>query len=237
MAKAHCILDLQHLLPLVHQQNAEHLVIDEPPQELPDALQQRIEIENRGYLAGYFVEHRQRLRLPGHAGVEACILDRLGYAGGGQLQQMHVFRLEIADLLGLKVDHANDAVLHDERHGQFRADIGIGADVVRIAPHILQQDGFAVLGGPPNDSLAYPDLQALGFRRMADLKAHTQVVGPFVEQQDGEDSVVDYGAHQVRSAMQQGLQIEGGIQGVRQPYQKFGLQRIDPDRAGQRESF
>ena len=63
---------------------------------------------------------------------------------------------------------------------------------------------------------------------MADLKAHTQVVGPFVEQQDGEDSVVDYGAHQVRSAMQQGLQIEGCIQGVRQPHQKFGLQRIDP---------
>ncbi len=64
---------------------------------------------------------------------------------------------------------------------------------------------------------------------MADLEAHAQVVGPFVQQQDGEDPVVDDGAHQVRGAMQQGLQIEGGIQGVRQPHQEFGLQRIDPD--------
>ncbi len=86
VAEAHRILNLQHLLPFIHQQNAEHLVIDEPPQELSDALQQGIEIENRGNLAGDFIEHRQGLRLPGHARIEARILDRLGHARSGQFQ-------------------------------------------------------------------------------------------------------------------------------------------------------
>ena len=143
-----------------------------------------------------------------------------------------MFRLEIADLLGLEVDHANDPVFDDQRHRQLRADIGIGADVVLFLPHILQQNGFAVLGGPADDSLAHADPQALDFGRMADLKAHAQVVGPFIQQQDGEDLVVDDGAHQVRGAMHQGLQIEGGVQGVRQPHEELGLQRVHFHRAG-----
>ncbi len=137
-----------------------------------------------------------------------------------------MFRLEIADLLGLKIDHADDAVLHDQRHRQLRADVGIGADVVFFLAYILQQNGFAVFGGPADDTLAHPDPQALDFGRMADLKAHAQVVGAFIQQQDGEDLVVDDGAHQVRGAVQQGLQIEGGVQSVCQPDEELGLQRI-----------
>ena len=119
MPKTDGILYFEHLLPLVHEQNAEHLVVDDPPQQFPNSLQQGIEIENRGDLAGNFIEHGKRLRLPGHPGVEACIFNCLGHAGGGQLQQSAVFRLKIADLLGLEVDHANDAVFGDEGHRQL----------------------------------------------------------------------------------------------------------------------
>ena len=94
-----------------------------------------------------------------------------------------------------------------------------------------------MFGGPADDPFAHADSQALCFGRMADLKAHTQVVGPLIQQQDGENLVVDDGAHQVRSAMQQSLQIQGGVQGVRQPYEELGLQRVYSHRSGHRESF
>ena len=45
------------------------------------------------------------------------------------------------------------------------------------------------------------------------------------------------GAHQVRGTVQQGLEIEGGVEGVRQPDEKLRLQRIHLDRAGQGQSF
>ena len=49
---------------------------------------------------------------------------------------------------------------------------------------------------------------------MADLEAHAQVVGAVVEQKDGEDAVVDDGADQLGGAVEQGFEIEGGVEGV-----------------------
>ncbi len=64
---------------------------------------------------------------------------------------------------------------------------------------------------------------------MADLEAHAQIVGAVVEQQDGKDAVVDDGADQAGGAVQQGLQVEGGIERVSQAEEKFALQGLDAD--------
>ncbi len=53
----------ERLAFLVEQHDREHLVVDEAAQELADALEQRIEIENRCQLDGNFIEHFQGLRL------------------------------------------------------------------------------------------------------------------------------------------------------------------------------
>ena len=65
------------------------------------------------------------------------------------------------------------------------------------------------------------------FGGVADLEAHSQVVGAVVEQQDGEDAVIDDRAHQLRGALEQCLQVERGVQRVRQPDEKLGGQRFD----------
>ena len=46
LAEAHGVLVLQHLLVLVEQPDGEHLVVDDPAQELADALEQRVEVED-----------------------------------------------------------------------------------------------------------------------------------------------------------------------------------------------
>ena len=85
----------QRLAFLVEQHDGEHLVVDQPAQELADALQQRIEIEDRGQLDGDLVQHRQGLRLARDARVEARILNRLRDARGGQGEQVQVLGAEV----------------------------------------------------------------------------------------------------------------------------------------------
>ena len=48
LAEAHAILALQHLVLFVQQPDGEHVVVDQAPNELPDAFEQGVEIEDRG---------------------------------------------------------------------------------------------------------------------------------------------------------------------------------------------
>ncbi len=54
---------LQLGLGLVEQQDTEHLVVNQPCQQLSDAPQKLIEVENRSQLLADFIEHGERLRL------------------------------------------------------------------------------------------------------------------------------------------------------------------------------
>ena len=63
---------------------------------------------------------------------------------------------------------------------------------------------------------------------MANLKAHAEIVGPLVQQQDGEDLVIDDRADELRRAMHERLQVEGGIKRVGHAHEELGLQGIDP---------
>ena len=69
---------------------------------------------------------------------------------------------------------------------------------------------------------------------MPGLEAHAQISGAIVDQQNREDAIVDDSADQVGHSMHQRVQVEGGVQRVRQPHQEIDLQRFEADvaRAG-----
>ncbi len=142
---------------------------------------------------------------------------------------MQVFLREVIRLLGLDIDDADEAVSGDERHGQLGADVGIGIDVIRRLGDVVHQHGLAVLRHFADDSLPHADAHTLDFRLVADLETHAEVVGAIVDEQDREDAVVDDGAHQRRGALEQGLQVEGGVERVGQADEELRLQRIDLD--------
>ncbi len=58
------------------------------------------------------------------------------------------------------------------------------------------------------------DAHALDLGGVADLEAHAEVLGTVVEEEDGEDSVVDDGADEVGDAVHQGVEVERGVEGV-----------------------
>ena len=140
---------LEVLGAVVPEEDAEHLEVDDALEQVGDALEQIVGVEDAGDLAGDVVEDAERLGLARDAGVEAGILDRDGHAGGDQLEQTLVFQREVADLLGLDVDDADDLVLDDERNREFGADIGVGVDVVFGCGDVFDEDGFALQSGLP----------------------------------------------------------------------------------------
>ena len=68
----------------VQKQDAEHLEIDEPAQQLADAFQQLIEVQNRGQLARDFVQQKQGSRLPRGPRIELRVLDAHRHAGSNE---------------------------------------------------------------------------------------------------------------------------------------------------------
>ncbi len=121
---------LELLGAVVPEEDGEHLEVDDALEELADALEEVVEIEDGGDLAGDLVEDGEGLGLAGDAGVEAGVFDGDGHAGGDELEQALVLVGEEGGVLGLDVDDADDLVLDDEGDGEFGADVGVGVDVV-----------------------------------------------------------------------------------------------------------
>jgi len=83
VAGAEAVFEL--FVPVVPEEDGEHLEVDDALEKLSDALKEIVEVEDAGEFAGDLVENGERLGLAGDAGVEACILDGYGHAGGDQL--------------------------------------------------------------------------------------------------------------------------------------------------------
>ncbi len=96
------------------------------------------------------------------------------------------------------VDDADDAVLDDERNGQLGADAG---EALRCRTAYLRTS-FTRIGSRFCDSLpgdAFADLHARLFDRfgcVADGEADAQFLRLFVQQQDGENLVIDDATNQ-----------------------------------------
>ncbi len=183
---------LQHAAGRIEQQDGEHLVVDDASQQIGNPLQQLVDIQDRGQLAADLGQQGQLPRLPRHARVQARVLDADGDARREQRQQPLVLFGERARLVGFHIDHADDFVLGDQRHRQLGTNAGRGVDEVLLRRNVVDQHGFALLHRSSGYSLADLDADALGdLRRMTNLEANAQLLGLLVQQQDGEDFVVD----------------------------------------------
>ncbi len=69
------------------EEDGKHLVVDDALEEEANALEEIIEVEDAGELAGDLVEDGESLGLAGDAGVEAGVFDGDGHAGGHELEE------------------------------------------------------------------------------------------------------------------------------------------------------
>jgi hypothetical protein len=125
-----------------------------------------------------------------------------------------MFRLEEIGLLAFEVKDSDEAVLDDERNCEFGANVGIGRDIAFNLGDIVNEHGLAREGDLSDHAFAEREAHALRFRRVADLKAHTELVGTVVDEKDGEDAVGDDGTDELGSAIKQSLEVERGIESV-----------------------
>ena len=72
---------------LVPEEDGEHVEVDDAFEEEADAFEEIVEVEDAGDLTGDFVEDGEGLGLAGDAGVEACVLDGGGHAGGDEFEE------------------------------------------------------------------------------------------------------------------------------------------------------
>src|SRR5580658_6545213 len=227
VAETPCVARDERLALVVEQHDGEHLVVDQAAQQLPNALEQRAKIENRRQLNGNLVQNLKRARLARYARVEPRVLNGLRYARRRKREQVQMLGLEVAGLLALNVHHADEPVLGDQRKRQFRPHVGVGWDVVLRLGHVVQQHGLASKRHLAHDALAHGHAHALSLRRVADLETHAQLVGAFVEQQDGKDAVVDDRANELRGAIEQRLQVERGVESVGELEQISRVNRLN----------
>jgi hypothetical protein len=64
---------------------------------------------------------------------------------------------------------------------------------------------------------------------VADLKTHAEVFGAVIKEEDGEDFIVDDGADEVGDAVHEGVEVEGGVEGVGELVEEIDLERLDAD--------
>ena len=200
---------LQLLAGGIQQQDAEHLKIDQAPQKFRDPSQQFVQVQDRGQLARDLIEQQQNSRLLRGARIELGIFNACRHARGNQGQQPLVLFGEIVFMPCLQVDHANHPVLGGKRHRQLRAHVRHGSDVSGILRDIVDQNRLSKLNCLPRDAFADFDSGAFSeLLRISNLKTETQLLSLLVQEQNGEDFVVDDLAHDLSDATQSGIQIE-----------------------------
>ena len=93
---------------------------------------------------------------------------------------------------------------------------------------IVDQHRLASEGNLAHNSFTQREAHSLSLSRVPNLEAHPQFIGPVIEQQDGKDAVLNDGPHQFRRAIEQGLQVEGGVERVGHLSQVTQVSRFNP---------
>ncbi len=203
LPESRCEPAFQHPVILVRNPDGEKLKVHQPPDQLVDAREQRFRLENRGELARDLVEHPQRLRLARHPRVQSRILDRLRNPRCCQCQQVQVLRPEVVQLFAFHVEHADQVAFDNQRHGQLRAHVRVGLDVVVRQAHVVDQHGLARFRDPAHNAFAEGQAHPLGFAIVPDLEPHAKIAGAVVHQKNGKDAKVKHRANHLGGLPQQ----------------------------------
>ena len=176
----------------IEQQNGKHLVVDDAGQQIGNALQQLIDVQDRGEFAADFGEQGQLPRLAGYARVEASVLDADRDAGGEQGEQALCSSLKAP---GWSASTSiTPMTLFLAMRGAASSERAPGAELMKfcLGGNVVDQHRLALLNCPSRNPLSDLNADAFGdLRRMTHLEAYSQFLGFFVQQQDGEDFVVD----------------------------------------------
>ena len=89
------------------------------------------------------LSNNKRVGLAAGALEKARIFDGRGEAAGEQDENFLLLVREVIDLRALDIEHADDLVLKDQRHGQLGAHRIDGVDVARILAHVGNANRFA----------------------------------------------------------------------------------------------
>ena len=147
--------------------------------------------------------------------MQTRVFDPDGHARGNQRQQALVLFGEIARLACFDVDNADQAILDDQRDSEFRMHVGNRLNVKLLARYIVNQLRLPRLSRAAGNPLAYFYPNALGyFGRVSDLEAHIQFLPLLVEQENGEDFVVDDLADEFGDATESSFEIERSVNDV-----------------------
>ncbi len=92
---------------------------------------------------------------------------------------------------------------------------------------VFDEDGAALERGLTDDAAADLDAHAFDLGGVAGLEAHPELVGAVVDEEDGEDAIVDDGADEVGDAVHQGVEVEGGVEGVGEAVEEVDLEGFD----------
>ena len=119
-------------LRLVEEQDAEHLVVDDALDHLGHALQQLVEVEDRGGLLADLVEGGQEARVPARLAVQGRVLDGDGQVAGQDEEGGARLRVVGVRVRPLDVEHPDEPVAVDERDGELRPHAGHDGEVARV---------------------------------------------------------------------------------------------------------
>ena len=82
----------------------------------------------------------------------------------GEREQVEVLGLEEVGLLALEIEHADEAILGDERNGEFGADVGIGGDVALDLGDVVDEHGLTREGNLADDTFAERECACAAFQ-------------------------------------------------------------------------
>ena len=116
-----------------------------------------------------------------------------------------------------------NAILHDQRNCQLGADVRVRLDVMFFFGYVVNSQAPPLQGSLAHDAAPHFEAGALDLGGVAYLEAHPELLGAIVDQQDGEDSVVDDGPNQIRDPVHQGIEVERSIERIGQGMQELDL--------------
>ena len=132
--------------------------------------------------------------------VEPGVLDRDGGLAGQQRQDLHVALVEGVELGAFEIEHADAAILQQQRNHQLRPRVVDDLDVARILRHVRHQHRLLVQRGVADQARSELDPCGRRLIAVADGDLHLELLGLLVQQQDAEGAVVDHAPGQVGDA-------------------------------------
>ncbi len=207
------VLDRQlhlQLVVVVHEQDPERAVVDDPLGELRDADEQLVDVEHRRHFVADLGERLERLRVETAALEQAGVHQRHGNVRRELRDDRHVAIGELMEVPAEDVQRADRPRPVQQRHHQLRLHAGNELDVAGIDGHVVHDQRLLARDRRAHqaDARGQPD-RTLGLR-ITDGIRQPQLPAALLEQVHGERVERDQSPDQLGDLPQQLVEVENG---------------------------